>query len=163
VVERIRSLWRSRAADVPFESVFVEDALATMYASDSARGQLFAFSSLLAVVIGCLGLFGLAAFVAERRLKEIALRKLFGARVPDIVRLLVWQFSRPVLFANLIAWPVAWWAMRDWLNGFDDRIALSPLYFLGAGAIALLIALGTVAGQTLKVTRMRPIEALRYE
>ncbi|HEX8641419.1 MAG TPA: ABC transporter permease [Allosphingosinicella sp.] len=163
VAARIEALWRSRAPEVPFESVFVEEALASMYAGEDARGRLFALSSLLAIVIGSLGLFGLAAYIAERRMKEIALRKLFGARVPQIVRLLVWQFSRPVLFSNLIAWPVAWWAMRDWLNGFDDRIALSPAYFVGAGALALIVALGTVAAQTLKVSRRRPIEALRYE
>ncbi|HWT11903.1 MAG TPA: FtsX-like permease family protein [Allosphingosinicella sp.] len=162
-VERIRRLWQARAPDVPFESLFVEDALARMYESDAGRGRLFALSSLLAVAIGCLGLFGLAAFLAARRTKEIALRKLFGARVPDVARLLVWQLSRPVLFANLIAWPVAWWTMRDWLNGFDDRIALSPLYFVAAGLLALLIAVATVVGQALRVARTRPIEALRYE
>ena len=163
VAGRIRSLWRARAPEVPFEAVFVEDAVAGMYAQDAARGQLFALSSLLAIVIGCLGLFGLAAYMAERRIREIALRKLFGARVPDIVRLLLWQFSRPVLFANLIAWPVAWWVMREWLNGFTDRIGLSPLFFLGAGLLALLIALATVLGQSLRVSRMRLVEALRYQ
>jgi putative ABC transport system permease protein len=163
VAERIRALWQARAPEVPFEAVFVEDAVAGMYARDAARGRLFALSSLLAILIGCLGLFGLAAYMTERRIKEIALRKLFGARVPDIVRLLLWQFSRPVLFANLIAWPVAWWAMRAWLDGFSERIGLSPAFFLGAGLLTLLIALATVFSQVLRVGRMRLIEALRYE
>ena len=108
-------------------------------------------------------MFGLAAFTAERRTKEIGIRKVLGARTRDIVRLLVWQFSRPVLIANLIAWPVAWWLMRDWLNGFDTRIALGPTPFAVAGALTLGIALATVAGHAIRVARTNPINALRYE
>jgi putative ABC transport system permease protein len=115
------------------------------------------------VIIGCLGLFGLAAFTTERRTKEIGIRKVLGARTQDIVRLLVWQFSRPVVVANLIAWPVAWWLMRDWLNGFDQRIALGPAPFLIAALIALGIAIATVVGHTLKIAKANPIHALRYE
>ncbi len=98
---------------------------------------MFAAFALLAVIIGCLGLFGLAAFTAERRTKEIGIRKVLGARTRDIVRLLVWQFSRPVIVANIIAWPVAWWLMRDWLNKFDQRIDLGPTPFIMAALIAL--------------------------
>ena len=134
-----------------------------LYERDEARGQLFAAFALLAVVIGCLGLFGLAAFTAERRTKEIGIRKVLGARSRDIVRLLAWQFSKPVIIANLIAWPVAWWVMRDWLNGFDSRIALGPTPFILAGALALAIALGTIAGHAFRVARANPIQALRYE
>ena len=112
--------------------------------------------------IGCLGLFGLAAFTAERRTKEIGIRKVLGARTRDIVRLLVWQFSRPVIIANIIAWPVAWWLMRDWLNGFDQRIALAPVPFVAAG-VALGIAIATVVGHAMRVARANPIYALRYE
>ena len=115
------------------------------------------------MLIACLGLFGLAAFTAERRTKEIGFRKVFGARSRDIVRLLAWQFSKPVIIANLVAWPVAWWVMRDWLNGFDLRITLGPAPFLLAGALALGIALGTIAGHALKVSRSKPVHALRYE
>jgi putative ABC transport system permease protein len=115
------------------------------------------------VIIGCLGLFGLAAFTAERRTKEIGIRKVLGARTRDIVRLLVWQFSRPVIIANLIAWPIAWWMMRDWLNGFDQRIALTPVPFVIAAALALGIAIATVVGHAVRVARANPIYALRYE
>jgi putative ABC transport system permease protein len=86
-----------------------------------------------------------------------------GAKVRDIVRLLAWQFSKPVVLANLVAWPVAWWAMRDWLNTFDARIALTPTPFALAGLMALAIALATVAGQSIRVARTNPIHALRYE
>ena len=113
--------------------------------------------------MACLGLFGLAAFTAERRTKEIGIRKVLGARTRDIVRLLAWQFSKPIIIANLIAWPVAWWMMRSWLNGFDARIDLGPAPFVLAGLIALAIAMGTIAGHALKVARANPILALRYE
>ena len=130
---RSSRLWRQQAPDVPFESVFVEDAVAEMYDADEARGYVFAAAALLAIVVGCLGLYALAAFTAERRTKEIGLRKVLGARTRDILRLLVWQFSKPVVIANLIAWPVAWLVMRGWLNGFQDRISLNPMLFVGAG------------------------------
>jgi putative ABC transport system permease protein len=155
--------WKQVVADVPFNAKFSEDIMGEMYKKEDGRAQIFAAFSLLAVIIGCLGLFGLAAFTAERRTKEIGIRKVLGARTRDIVRLLVWQFSRPVIIANIIAWPVAWWMMRDWLNGFDQRIPLTPLPFLVAGAIALGIAIATVVGHAVKVARANPIHALRYE
>ncbi|HYD36940.1 MAG TPA: ABC transporter permease [Allosphingosinicella sp.] len=159
----LERVWKRLAPEVPFEGEFSDDRLGELYTSDAARAKTFAGFSLLAVVIACLGLFGLAAFTAERRTKEIGIRKVFGARVPDIVRLLAWQFSKPVIVANLIAWPVAWWVMRDWLNGFDARIPLGPAPFLLAGGLALAIALGTIAGHAIKVARLNPVHALRYE
>jgi putative ABC transport system permease protein len=155
--------WKQMINDVPFEAKFSEDIMRELYKAEDARAQIFAAFSLLAVIIGCLGLFGLAAFTAERRTKEIGIRKVLGARTRDIVRLLVWQFSRPVIVANIIAWPVAWWLMRDWLNGFDERITLGPVPFLVAAAIALGIAIATVVGHAVKVARANPIHALRYE
>jgi putative ABC transport system permease protein len=160
---RIERVWKRIAPDVPFEAELADDIVRDLYAPESARATIFAAFSLLAVVIGCLGLFGLAAFTAERRTKEIGIRKVLGARTRDIVRLLVWQFSRPVLIANLIAWPAAWWVMRDWLNGFDDRIALNPLVFAAAGLLALAIAAATVTSHALRVARTHPVHALRYE
>ena len=155
--------WKQITNEVPFNAKFSEDVMAEAYEKEDARAQMFAAFSLLAVIIGCLGLFGLAAFTAERRTKEIGIRKVLGARTRDIVRLLVWQFSRPVIVANLIAWPVAWWLMRDWLNKFDDRIDLGPTPFLTAALIALAIAVVTVVGHAFKVARANPIHALRYE
>ncbi len=165
--ERVRrevgEIWRRLAPDVPYEAEYADQQLARTYAADRARGQTFAGFALLAVAVACLGLFGLAAFTAERRTKEIGVRKVFGARSRDIVRLLAWQFSKPVILANLIAWPAAWWVMRRWLDTFDARIDLGPGPFLLAGLIALPIALGTVAGHAIRVSRTNPIVALRYE
>jgi putative ABC transport system permease protein len=100
---------------------------------------------------------------AARRTKEIGIRKVLGARVRDIVKLLVWQFTKPVVIANLIAWPAAWWVMRDWLNTFDLRVDLGPTPFALAGLLALAIAVGTIAGHAIRVARTNPIHALRYE
>jgi putative ABC transport system permease protein len=163
VRERVETVWKRHVPDVPFEADFTNALVAELYRAETARGRIFAGFSLFAVFIGCMGLFGLAAFTAERRTKEIGIRKVLGARSRDIVKLLVWQFSRPVLVANLIAWPVAWWVMRDWLNSFDTRIDLGPGPFVAAGLLALVIAIGTVAGHALKVARLNPIVALRYE
>jgi len=163
VMAGIERVWRQFEPEIPFQGAYAEALVAKLYAADRARGVLFAAFALLAVVIACLGLYALAAFTVERRTKEIGIRKVLGARVRDIVRLLAWQFSRPVLLANLIAWPVAWWAMRSWLNGFDARIALLPTPFVGAGLIALVIALATTASHALRVARANPIHALRYE
>jgi putative ABC transport system permease protein len=163
LMRRVEAVWKRLAPEVPFEGEFADDQLAELYLTDKARAQAFAGFALLAVVIACLGLFGLAAFTAERRTKEIGIRKVFGARVRDIVQLLAWQFSKPVIVANLIAWPAAWWVMRDWLNSFDARIDLGPGPFLLAGILALVIALGTIAGHAMKIARLNPIHALRYE
>jgi putative ABC transport system permease protein len=159
-VERV---WKGITSEVPFDGEFSEEIIQELYEAEDARAQTFAGFALLAVAVACLGLFGLAAFTAERRTKEIGIRKVLGARSRDIVRLLAWQFSKPVIVANLIAWPVAWWVMRDWLNGFEARIDLSPIPFVVAGGLALVIALGTIAGHAFKVARANPIHALRYE
>jgi putative ABC transport system permease protein len=163
VRDRIEQAWRRLAPDVPFEAEFSEQIVAELYDAEEARAQIFAGFALLAIVVACLGLFGLAAFTAERRTKEIGIRKVLGARSRDIVRLLAWQFSKPVIVANLIAWPVAWWVMQSWLNGFDTKIDLGPTPFLLAGFLALAIAIGTIAGHAIKVARANPIHALRYE
>ena len=160
---KLEEAWRSITSEVPFEAEFSDDVIAELYEADDARAQLFAAFALLALVVGCLGLFGLAAFTAERRTKEIGIRKVLGASTPKIVQLLVWQFSRPVLIANLIAWPIAWWVMRDWLNSFDARIELGPGPFLVAALIAFAIAIGTVAGHAIRIARTNPVHALRYE
>ncbi len=162
-MQRIEQAWKQLAPDVPFDGVFSEDKVAELYEAEAARAKVFAGFALLAVIVACLGLFGLAAFTAERRTKEIGIRKVLGARTRDVVRLLAWQFSKPVIIANLIAWPLAWWAMREWLNTFDARIDLGPMPFVLAGLLALVIAIGTIAGHAFRVARANPIHALRYE
>ncbi|EGX99812.1 ABC transporter, permease protein [Nitrospirillum viridazoti Y2] len=155
--------WRQLVPDRPVPRVFLDAQLQSVYERETKTGQLFAVFSGLAIVIAALGLFGLASFTAERRTKEIGLRKVLGAGVTDIVRLLVWQFSKPVLVANVIAWPVAWVAMRHWLDGFADRVPLNPLLFVASGLSALMVAWATVGLHAARVAATKPVVALRYE
>lgn len=163
MLSAIRGVWQRMAPQVPFDGDTAETRLATFYEADDRATRLFAIGAGLAVLIGCIGLWGLASFNTQRRVKEVGIRKTLGASSYDIVRLLVGQFLRPVLIANLVAWPLAYVAMRTWLAGFNDRIALSPLYFVGASAAALLIAVITVIGQSLRASRAAPAWALRHD
>lgn len=162
-VDAAREAWISVAGDLPFEAETGVESLREQYAEDERAARLFAIGAGLAVLIGMVGLWGLASFNTARRVREIGIRKTLGATRGDIVRLLVRQFLQPVVLANLIAWPLAWAAMSRWLADFDDRIALSPLYFLGAGVLAALIAGLTVLGQSLRAARAAPAWALRHD
>lgn len=159
----IRGVWQRMVPQVPFVGDTADARLDTFYEADDRATRLFAIGAGLAVLIGCVGLWGLASFNTARRTKEIGIRKTLGASSADIVKLLVGQFLRPVLIANLFAWPLAFVAMRTWLAGFDDRIALSPLYFLGASAAAIVIAVLTVLAQSLRASRAAPAWALRHD
>ena len=163
VMNRMQAAWRQIAPAVPFEAKTVEANLSDYYRPDRQRSRLFTIGALLAVLIGCVGLYGLASFNTARRVREIGIRKTLGASTADILRLLVGQFLRPVALANLVAWPLAWLAMRSWLGGFDQRIALGPLYFVAATLLTLAVALATVIGQALLVARAEPAKALRHD
>jgi putative ABC transport system permease protein len=141
----------------------MSDAFEDLFTSDERQGTMFVVFVTLAILIACLGLFGLVVFTAERRNKEVGIRKISGARTGDIMSLMLWRISIPVLVANLIAWPLAYFYLQRWLEGYAYRIALSPLYFLSAGGMALLIAWATVYANTLMLARMSPVHALRYE
>jgi putative ABC transport system permease protein len=155
--------WHTFAPSIAIQRHFLDDDYDRQFLADERQGTLFGVFVGIAIFIACLGLFGLAAFSTERRTREIGLRKTFGARTGDIVWMLLRQFSVPVLIANAIAWPVAWYYLHGWLQGFAYRITLSPLFFLGAGAIALVIAWATVFVHAWRVAGANPIHALRYE
>ncbi len=163
VMAGVRAAWQRVAPEAPFKGDVGVQLLQGFYEDDDRATRLFAIGAGLAVVIGCIGLWGLASFNTARRVKEIGIRKTLGASSTDIVKLLVGQFLRPVLIANLIAWPLAFVAMRTWLAGFEDRVTLSPLYFAGAGLLAVLIAVLTVLGQALRASRAAPAWALRHD
>ncbi len=163
MVASVRGVWQRIVPQVPFVGGTADQRLAQFYEADDRATRLFAIGAGLAVLIGCVGLWGLASFNTARRVKEVGIRKTLGASSTDIVKLLVGQFLRPVLIANVVAWPLAFVAMRTWLAGFDDRIALSPLFFIGASVAATLIAVLTVIGQSLRASRAAPAWALRHD
>lgn len=163
VTAAVRGVWQRMVPQVPFEAKTADQRLAEFYKADDRATRLFGTGAVLAVLIGCVGLWGLASFNTARRVKEIGIRKTLGASSADIVRLLVGQFLRPVLLANVIAWPIAWVTLRAWLAGFADAVALSPLYFLAASLLATAIAVLTVLGQSLRASRATPAWALRHD
>jgi putative ABC transport system permease protein len=163
VTSEVRGVWQRMAPQVPFMGDTGIHALNAFYQDDDRATRMFGIGAGLAVLIGCVGLWGLASFNTSRRVREIGIRKTLGASSSDVVRLLVGQFLRPVLIANLIAWPLGFIAMRAWLAGFDDRIALSPLFFIGASLLAIVIAVLTVLGQSLRASRAAPAWALRHD
>ncbi len=163
VMQGLQAAWRGVAPGNPFVAKTADERLAEFYRPDQQRAALFSAGAALAIAIACVGLYGLASFNTARRTREIGIRKTLGASTGDVLLLLVGQFIRPVLLANLIAWPVAWAVMRDWLSGFDARVALSPFLFVAATLIALAIAVTTILGQAIRVARAEPARALRYE
>jgi putative ABC transport system permease protein len=134
-----------------------------LYRTEKRQGEIFGTFAMLAIFVACLGLVGLASFAAEQRTKEIGIRKVLGASVSGIVTLLSSEFLALILLANVIAWPVAYFIMKKWLEHFAYRIDVDALPFLGGAAAALLIAMLTVSFQTIKAAMANPAEALRYE
>ena len=159
----IDGVWTDIVPDVPISRYFVDDSFEALYFAEEKQATIFAVFSIFAVLVACLGLFGLAVFAAEQRTNEIGIRKVLGAQIFDILKLINWQFIKPVLLANLLAWPVAYMLMRDWLASFAVRIDISLFLFVNAGLLTLLVAATTVTTQAYRVARTNPIHSLRYE
>jgi putative ABC transport system permease protein len=160
----IDRLWRETGAAAPINRIELRSYARRFIHPDLIRqGTLFAAFAGISVFVAGLGLFGLAACTAERRVREVGVRKALGAADWSIVALFTWEFARPVLLANLIAWPLAFFALRAWLAGFAYHVELSPWFFAGASLLTLAIALVTVAGHAVMTARGKPGEALRYQ
>ncbi len=162
-LDDVKRIWTGFAPEWPFEYLFLDDNFDKQYRAEQRLGKIFGAFGFIAVLIAYLGLFGLAAFTAGRRTREIGIRKVLGATASGIVNLLSREFVKLVLVANLIAWPVAYVAMNKWLQSFAYRVDLGWWIFALAGALALLIALLTVSAQAIKAALANPVEALRYE
>ncbi len=147
----------------PVEYKFVDDTFSNMFQSESLIGTLAGLFAVLAIVISCLGLFGLAAYTAEQRRKEIGIRKVLGASVQGVATLLSKEFLQLVGVACLVAFPIAWWLMRSWLQEYNYRIDISVWIFVGAGLLSVLIALLTVCFQAIKAAVANPVKSLRTE
>jgi len=163
VIAQIKNKWQSIAPGQPFDYSFMDEEFSNIYNAEQRTGQIFITFAILAILIACLGLFGLVAYAAEQRIKEIGIRKVLGASVINIVGMLSKDFLRLVMIAALIAFPIAWWGMHKWLQDFAYRVNLSWWVFAFAGITALLIALITVSFQAIKAAIANPVESLRTE
>jgi putative ABC transport system permease protein len=159
----IDALWRSTGHVRPIKFEFMSEYMRQLYRDVQIQGGIIGASAGLAIVIACLGLFALAAFTAERRTKEIGVRKAMGASRFDVVRLLLWQFTKPVLWANVVAWPLAYWATAQWLNGFAYRVSLPLWLFLSTSMVVVLIAWASVAAKAWLAANAKPATALHCE
>jgi putative ABC transport system permease protein len=159
----IEQAWARTGGEGPINRFFMNELIQREYRSMLREAQGFGIFTVVAALLASLGLFGLAASITEGRTREIGIRKALGADTSDVLRLLLWQFSRPVLWANLVAWPVAAWAMQHWLQGFAYHVDLALWPFPAAGGLALVIALLTVSTHSVLVARAKPVAALRYE
>ena len=155
--------WREVYPDYPFTYTFLDEEFSNLYTRDLNTGRIVNIFSALAILIACLGLFGLASYSTAQRTKEIGVRKVLGASSGLIVRLLVMDFVRWVALANLIAWPLAWYASSQWLESFAYRIDVDPWLLLLATGVALLVSILTVLSQSWRAAAMNPARALRYE
>jgi putative ABC transport system permease protein len=162
-LKAIDAAWRKTGTDQPLTRYFVDEHIRNLYAADLKQAQIFTLFAGVSVLLACLGLFGLSASTTERRVREIGLRKAMGASSGDIMRLLLWQFTRPVLWASLLAWPAVGWLMNRWLEGFAYRIDLELWVFVMATAEAIVVALLTVATHCYLVARAKPAAALKAE
>ncbi|MEJ2617770.1 MAG: ABC transporter permease, partial [Ignavibacteriaceae bacterium] len=162
-IKKIKSILNQQMPGLPFEWHFLDKQIEQLYQADQRMMKVFSICSLLAIFTSCLGLFGLVSFFVQRKTKEIGIRKILGASVPGVIFLLTKELTKWVLIANIIAWPVAYYVMQNWLQDFAYRIELSWWMFLAAGGIALIIALATVGFQAIKAATANPIESLRYE
>ena len=159
----IEETWKKIYPDMPFDYYFMDDAVNNQYQSEERMGTLFKYFTFLAVIIACMGLYGLTALSAERKIKEIGIRKVLGASVSNLAVLLSKEYMIWVAVANLIAWPAAWIVMDKWLQNFAYRTSIHWWIFIMAGGIGFMIALLTVCTLTLKAAQKNPVESLRYE
>lgn len=159
----VRKKWQERQLGSTFSYFFLDDDFNRQYGAEERMGTLFSVLTVLGIVIAVLGLFGLASFMAEQRTKEVGIRKVLGATVTNVTALLSKDFVKPVLFANLLAWPVAWVTMHEWLQNFAYRINIGWWVFALAGGLALVIAVLTVSAQAIKAAFANPVDSLRYE
>ena len=159
----IEQIWEQNAPDEPFQYSFLDEDFDALFRAEQRLGQVFSVFTSLAILVACLGLLGLAAFMAEQRTKEIGIRKVLGASIASVVLLLSKDFTRLILIAFGLAIPLAYFIMYSWLKGFAFRISIGPGIFVLAGASALLIAWLTVSWQSIKAASVNPVKSLRSE
>jgi putative ABC transport system permease protein len=163
LIAQIESKWKQMAPGMPFRYQFLDEAFDEMYRAEQRIGKVALCFAFLTILIACLGLFGLVTYMTEQRTKEIGIRKVLGASVAGITTLLAKDFLRLVLLAILIASPLAWYVMKQWLSNFAFRINIEWWMFVGAGILAVLIAFLTIGWQSMRAALANPIKSLRSE
>ena len=156
-------MYKSKLPDSPFQISFLDDEIRNQYQEEKLWQRVVGCATLLAIVISCLGLFGLSLFSARLRVREIGVRKVLGATEMEIVRILSFDFLKPVCLAFLVTMPLSWLLMNKWLENFAYRISISWLIFISAACIALAIAMLTIAYQAVRASLANPVESLRSE
>jgi putative ABC transport system permease protein len=159
----IKKVWEEFSSSYPFQYEFLDQTIDNLYKREERQESIVLTFSIIAIITACLGLFGLAAYSAQQRTKEIGIRKVFGATVSNIVRLISKEFLILTIVANIIAWPIAWYLMNKWLQDFAYKINISLFIFIFAGIITILITLLTVGFQSIRAALANPVESLRYE
>ena len=159
----IEETWKKYSPYHPFEYFFIDERIDEMYRSEKKMGQIFNYFMIITIFVACLGLFGLALFTAERKKKEIGIRKVLGAKISNIIILLTKEFLFLVVLANMISWPIAYFFMNKWLQSFAYRMSLEIWIFILSGLSALAVAFLTISFQTLKAATANPVDSLRYE
>jgi putative ABC transport system permease protein len=162
-LEQLKAIMVKNDEREPFEYHFLDDQLALFYVEDERRQTLLGWVAFAAVFIACLGLFGLATYSAEQRVKEIGVRKVLGATIPNLVSLLSMDFIKLVLIANAVAFPIAWWATNRWLQEYAYHVNIGWWVFVLAAILASLVALLTVSYQAIKAAMSNPVNSLRSE
>ena len=162
-IAEVKKTWEAVNSDTPFEYSFLDEDVKRQYEEDKKVSSVITSFTIIAMFISCLGLYGLSTFMAERRFKEIGVRKVLGASVPQIVKMMSGEFVKLVLIAFIISVPFAWYAISSWLEGFAYKTPLDISVFLLAGTAALLIAVMTISFESLRAASSNPVEALRNE
>jgi putative ABC transport system permease protein len=163
LIRQIESEWKALAPSTPFSYTFMNEEFDRQYSSELRIEQLFISFAVLALFIACLGLFGLSAFAAQQRMKEIGIRKVLGASVNNIMTILSVDFMKLVVLSIIVATPVAWLIMNKWLQNFAYRISMSAWFLITAGGVAILVAFLAVSLQVIKAAAQNPITGLRSE
>ena len=162
-VSHVQNIWMDTFKGNPFSFFFLDEYFNQQYNNEIQFGKLFGFFSLIAIVIACIGLVALVGFMIKQRTKEIGIRKVLGASVQDVLVLLTKEFIKLILLANLIAYPLGWLLMNNWLKDFAYRININWWIFFAAGLLAVIIALTTISFQAVKAAIANPVKSLRME
>jgi putative ABC transport system permease protein len=162
-IEDVRATWNAHFHDKAFSYFFLDEHFNSQYEHEQKFASLLSFFTILAVVIACLGLFGLTAYAIVRRTKEIGIRKVLGASVPNVIALFTNDFARLILIANVIALPITYAAAIEWLEQYAFRIDLNGWMFVLPSITILIIAMVTLSMQTIKVAVKNPVDSLKYE